>query len=467
MDCEFLSCKAFTQYLVDQQPNYDEMVLADIRPTDSWIGNIATGVFPSHKGVSLRIDRYHHVFPDTTKVWTPVAYASCIGTPCDKTRHCIGVGSSRTEFYLEEQYWQTPLFCFDQLMHVSHSVQQFNQIITKILRPATSAIHSMFLRKRALQHAGNHITCDANATPFTFTWRTVGNQEYFFDCSVPPARVFKLSPQHLQVLFTPLMHMGYGGENPFKETVSFIELVCGIETAWELEKLAGQTGAGGTPTVPGNWRFTQWGEGAGFWKYGFTGQIGNFNVRCDWAELRFNFSVDLGAGAAPNRYRYQLILPFVNVPTGGAGGAAGLGSVTNPWFHLARYAISFIMHKKGMTVLTSESSPISPEMPFLTRDFGGGWKFVMHDLGEDATGHAIENMEGNKGMFISNHKLAVRPELVELMVAYFHTREPMCLPEIPNCRPGPDYPTQVYDSCNAPCEECTGGDDRLHEDARQ
>jgi hypothetical protein len=236
--------------------------------------------------------------------------------------------------------------------------------------------------------------------------------------------------------------------------MTFIELVASIETAWELEKLAGQPGTGGTPTVPGNWRFTQWGEGNNYWKYGFSGQIGNFMVRCDWAELRFNFVQDLGAGFAPNRYRYQLILPFLNVPTGGAGGAAGLGDVTNPWYHIARFAISFIMHKRAMTALVMDTTSINPEMPFGARDFAGKWQFVMDNLGEDATGHAIENMLRNKGMFIADFKLAIRPELTELMVAYFHKREPMCLPEIPTCSPDPGYPEQEYSSCITPCEEC-------------
>lgn len=242
MECEYLTCKAFTQTLVDQQPIYDELILKDIRPTDSWIGNVATGVFPAHQGVSRRLDRFRAVWPNTTKVWQPTQYASCIGEPCDKTRHCIAQGSSRVEYYLEEQHWQTQLFCFDQLMHVTHSAEQFDQILTDILRPTTSAVMSMFLRKRALLHAGSHFVVNSTMPQFTFNWTAVGDEEYFLDCSANPATVFMLAPQHLQVLFIPLMAMGYGGKNPFKETMSFIELIASIETAWSLEKLAGQTG---------------------------------------------------------------------------------------------------------------------------------------------------------------------------------------------------------------------------------
>lgn len=155
-----LDCDSFTQLLVDQQPVYDELILEDIRPTDTLIGMFETGTFPPHQGVSRRLDRFKHVFPNTTKVWNRVQYASCLGHPCDKTEHCIGWGSERIEYFQEEQYWNTPLLCFDQLLPVTHSEEQFEQIIRDILRPATSAIMSMFLRKRLLQSCSRRFTAN-------------------------------------------------------------------------------------------------------------------------------------------------------------------------------------------------------------------------------------------------------------------------------------------------------------------
>ena len=104
-----ISCTKFAQYLVDQQPVYDRLILADIRPTDSWVLNVATGTFDAFSGVEHTLDRFRHVFPNTTKVWNRTTYANCVGTPCDKTEHCIGWGATRITYYLEEQSWQTPL----------------------------------------------------------------------------------------------------------------------------------------------------------------------------------------------------------------------------------------------------------------------------------------------------------------------------------------------------------------------
>lgn len=448
---DIISASAFTQFLVDQQPVYDELILQDIRPTDSWIGNVATGVFPAHEGVSRRLDRFKHVFPNTTKVWNATAYASCIGQPCDKTEYVIGWGSERVTYSLEEQSWQTPLLCFDQLMHVTHSEEQFEQIITKILRPATSAIMSMFLRKRALSNASKLFQCNKSMPQFTFIWRTVGDEEYFFDCSCAPSNTFKLVPQMLQQRFNPLMRLGYAGENPFSETSPFIELVAGIETAWELDKLGGSTGVGGTPSTASNWRFTEWSAADKYWRYGYSGQLGNFMVRTDWAQLRFNFVADLGAGAGANRYRYQLIIPYVNKATGGAGGDPGLGSDSNPDFDNAHFCITFITHKKALTALVADATPINPEMPFSARDFGGRWQFVMDNLGADVSGTTIENKRRNKGQFIGDFKLAIRPEMTEFLNAFFHKREPLCVPEVDTCSADPGYPSQTYTSKNNVC----------------
>jgi hypothetical protein len=249
------------------------------------------------------------------------------------------------------------------------------------------------------------------------------------------------------------MRRGYGGKNPFKETAPYIELVTDISTAWELDKLGGATGVGGVPSVSGNWRFTQWDSANAYWRYGFSGQIGNFMVRTDPMNLRFNFVRDLGAGAGVNRYRYQIVLPYKNEVTSGAGGAPGLGSVENEDFDRAQFRITFIWHKKGMEALVMDAQPVNPEMPFSSRNFGGKWQFVMDNLGAGENGCVVENKRRNKGQFIADFQLAIRPLYTEFINAFFHRGEPFCVPEISNCSSDPGYPTQSYDSCNTACDE--------------
>lgn len=459
------SC-SFSQFLVDQQPVYDKLILEDVTPADSWIANVKTGVFEAHSGVEHTIDRFRDVWPDTTRPWRKTQDGNCIGTPCDKPRNTIGWGAERKTYGLEEQNWQSDLLCFDQLMHITHATEHFSQIISKILKPATLAIQSNYMRKRALQNAGLLWQANKNggsgnaASQFTFFMNVDANgSETFFDCSVDPnlgrntTGLGLLTPQMLQKRFEPLMKVGYGGANPFKEVAPFIELVTDINTCWSLDRLGGSVGFGGgnTPNVIANWRFEQWGAQEKYWRYGYSGQLGNFMVRTDWAGLRFNFVQDLGAAAAPNRFRYQVIQPYVNVITSGAGGAAGLGRVENPAYDNAQFSISYIWHKMAMEFQVADATPMNSQMPFSNRDFGGKWQFVMDNLGADKNGVAIANYLRNKGFFVADFKQCVRPLNTEWVEGIFHKRDVSCVYVVQPCNDDPGYPAQNYNSANTTC----------------
>ncbi len=449
----------FPQFLVDQTPKFDELIIEDIRPTDGWLLNVSTGSTPMGTPVEITQDRFRSVFPNTTKAWRKVVAngPGCNGNPCDPPEHQIGWGADRLTYYLEAQEWQTPLLCYDQDMHITHAEQHISQIISEILRPATTYISSTFLRKRALLWAKKKWAANATMSDFTFQWTLGGpngDEEIYFDCSVSPNNVYLLVPQMLQNQWSPLMRNGYAGKNPFKDTAPYVELVTDMDTCWSLDKLGGSQGVGGTPSVNGNWRFTEWSSANAYWRYGFSGQIGNFMVRVDELGLRFNYVTDLGVsanGGSGNRYRYQIVLPWVNQITSGAGGAAGLGSTANTAFDVAHFSISFIWHKKAMELLVPDSGTLNPEMPFAHRDFAGKWQFVMDNLGADVNGIAINNKRRNKGQFISDFRYYVRPLHTEFAQAIFHKREQFCIPTIGTCSADPGYPAQVYNSALPTC----------------
>lgn len=454
----------FPQFLVDETPKFDEMIMEDIRPNDGWLYNVSTGTTPMGTPVEVTQDRFRSVFPNTTKTWTRVNAngPGCVGNPCDPSEHQIGWGADRLTWFAEQQSWGTPLLCYDQDMHITHAMEHIEQIISKILKPATTAISSNFLRKRHLLWAKKKNVANANMGvtgtdgEFAYQWTLAGinhDEEQFFDCTVRPDRVFLMAPQMLQNRFGALMLKGYAGENPFKETSPFIELVTDIDTCWNLDHLGGQHGVGGadSPNVLGNWRFTQFNEAEKYWRYGFSGQIGNYMVRVDPMGLRFNYVGPSGNPSYP--YRYEVVLPYRNSITTGAGGSAGIGSDPNPAFFTAQFALSQIHHKAGMELLVPDATPLNSEMPFGHRDFGGKWQFVMHDLGADAQGNVIQNKRKNKGQFIGDFKYYVRPKHYEFLEVFFHQREQFCIPEILPCNTlvTEGYPTQDYDSALPAC----------------
>lgn len=450
----------FPQFLVDQTPKFDELIMEDIRPTDGWLLNVSTGTVPTGTPTEITQDRFRHVFPNTTKTWRKVFAngAGCFAQgPCDPPEHQIGWGADRITYFAEAQEWQTPLLCYDQDMHITHAEQHISQIVNEILRPATTDISSNFLRKRALAWAKSKWYSGSGTPQFTFQWTLGGpnlDEEIYFDCSVPSNAVYLLVPQMLQNRFSFLMRRGYAGKNPFKDAAPYIELVTDMDTCWSLDKLGGSQGVGGTPSVNGNWRFTEWGAANAYWRYGFSGQIGNYQVRVDEMGLRFNYVGDLGVsanGGNGNRYRYQVVLPFRNGITTGAGGAAGLGSDANPDFDRAQYSLSFIWHKMAMELLVPTAEPLSPEMPFGHRDFGGKWQFVMDNLGADSNGAPIGNKRRNKGQFIADFRYYVRPLHTEFAEAIFHKRDQFVVPLIQVGNPDPGYPAQEYNSSLPTC----------------
>jgi hypothetical protein len=443
----------FTQQLVSQEPVYDKLILEDIRPEDGWILHVETGEFPAYSGVQHTLDRFNHVWPNVTKTWRPTQAGNCLGTPCDKTENYITWGATRLTYFLEEQSWATPLLCYDQDMHVTHAKEHFRQIITDILKPATSAINSNFLRKRAAQFAhykwiANRNFGNPTTGQFNYEWVLAGtnsDEEWYIDTDVPASSLKKLTPQMLQSRFQPLCRYGYFGKQPFKDMPPNIELVTDMDTTWELDKLGGQQGIGGTPSIAGNWRFTEWDASTKYWKYAFAGSIGNYVVRADPFNLRFNY---LGAiGTTPGLpYRYQVVLPFKNLASSGAGGAPGTRDIPNSDFDKALYRWTYIWHRKSLQCLVADATPVNPEMPFSSRNFGGRWQFVMDNLGADQNGLPIENKRRNKGMFIADFKMAIRPLYTEFLELIFHKAEPQCIIEIDTCASDPGYPAQNYES---------------------
>lgn len=362
------------------------------------------------------------------------------------------MGATRLTYGLEEQNWATDLFCFDEIMSITHAQEMFNYWISKVLKPVAVTVQSDFARKRVAQYADNKYIANRffgqAASNFVFNWVDAGDgKQIYIDTNAPPASVFKLTPQMLQRLVDPLLRIGALGENPFEGTMpSMLELVTDEQTKWELDRLGGQQGIGGIPSISGNWRFTDWDAASKFWQYGFTGTIGNFAMRTDAMGLRFNF-----VGVVAGLYRYQVVKPYKNIPSSGAGNQPGIKSVNNPDFDNAQFAFSYIFNPLGVEVLTADSEAVNPAMPFARRNWAGQWKWVMHDLGADINGCVIENKRGNKGQFIADFKQAIAPNYTEFLVLMFHKREPSCVVEISTCNTDPGYPAQSYASVNAGC----------------
>jgi len=451
------SARSFTDFLVDQQPHYDEMIWVDITPRDGLVMHISTGTQKAGVGTTLYQDRLHSVYPDTTQKWNAVTNVACVGSPCDPTATKIGMGASRRDYNALAQSWESDLFCYDSMIPISHPKETFEQYVSKILRPSTVVITSQLIRKSLLLWADKKWVANATMTEFNHFWDVIPGttqEAYLYTSAIPTSM---LTPQMLQRRVEPLMERGFFGTTPYsgKGNLPLFPLITDLDTLWYLDHLGGSQGFGNGPTIQGNWRFQMWDAASEFWRYGLSGQIGNYAAQVDSGQLRFNL-ITTTSGVVGYPYKFQLILPKRNVASSGAGQQPGLKEEYNPDYQLAQYRMSFIHHQKSIELLTQENVAVNGQMPFLKRNFGGGWRFVMDNLtnGCDVNGNpiAVDNTRRNKGKFQADFRYWVRPARTEWEEAIFHLGNPQCVTVVGPCTTNPGYPAQDYNSANDLCD---------------
>jgi hypothetical protein len=203
----------------------------------------------------------------------------------------------------------------------------------------------------------------------------------------------------------------------------------------------------GNPTLSDHWRFRDFGDDASkYHKYGWTGKLGNYGLRDDTFQLRFNLYSTNNDGT----YTLQVVYPYENVAA-----TEGLKEQVNAAWDNAHYKIDFIWHRMAMTSLVRDTTVINPEMPFAARDFAGKWKWSMNNLtcGTDVNGNpiAVDNSWGNKGKFLAMFSFATQAQYPEFAEAFLTLREPACIVDVPVCSSDPGYPAQSYSSANDTC----------------
>jgi hypothetical protein len=438
-----IPCRSFTDYLARKSEHLDSEIVRGIHPIDTWVGHVSTGRFPAEDGVEHTFDRFDNVFPNLTLGWEDVTAASCVGTPCDPNSQKIGLGFTRDSYKLQRKAYETDLFCFDQILSADRAKQQFSHVI-KTLRRATNIIVSHRLKTEALRIAKYHwATANNTLVPITATW----DATYTF-LTVSTIPTSKLSARHLQRRVQPQIREGAMQSESNHGTQPMLELVTAMDEIWNLVE--------GNPELSDHWRFQDFGEAAAsFYKYGWTGKVGNYGLRDDSYSLRFNIISQNATGGGV----LQIVYPYTNVAA-----TEGIKEAVNPDYDLAPIQLDFIWHRMAMTSLVRDTTQINAEMPFASRDFGGKWQFVMDNLTcgtttvvDSVTGAtiqvpiAVNNERRNKGKFIADFSFATKAEHPEFAEAFLVLREQACIVDIPTCAAYPYPNAQNYESANALC----------------
>ena len=438
-----IACRAFTDFLSRKSEHLDNEIIRGIHPIDTWIGHVSTGRFPAEDGVEHTFDRFDNVFPNLTMGWEDVTAASCVGTPCDPSTQKIGLGFTRDSYKLQRKAYETDLFCFDQILSADRAKQQFAHVI-KTLRRCSNIITSHRLKTEALRIAKYKWAAANNGLQaITASWDPTMT---FLTVSVLPTS--KLTARHLQRRVQPQIREGALQSDTNHGTQPMLELVTAMDEIWNLVE--------GNPELADHWRFADFGTAAAdFYKYGWTGKVGNYGLRDDSYSLRFNIVSEDGLGGGV----LQIVYPYTNIAA-----TEGIKEAVNSDYDRAPVQLDFIWHRMAMTSLVRDTTQINPEMPFASRDFAGKWQFVMDNLTcgfttvvDSVSGAtiqvpiAVNNERRNKGKFIADFSFATKAEHPELAEAMLVLREEACIVDVPTCAPYPYPNPQNYDSANVPC----------------
>lgn len=426
-----ISCQKFTDFLSRRTEHLDDLIIHDITPIAGWIGMVETGVWKAEDGVSHTYDRFNRVMPDLSVPWQDVGIQSCIGQPCDLNEQIIGFGFTRDEYHLQEIAYATDLFCFDLILSADRAVRQF-AFIVKTLRDAASMISSNRLRNEAFRIAGYHWAPQADGTLAPFTFTEMGDLINVVPSVMPGS---KLTTPMLQQRVEPQILNGALSESPFQKP-AMLELITDSTTLQELRQ---------ETTVSDHWRYNEFDVGSEeFWKYGWFGRIGNYNVKVDPHQIRFQIN-----GGVLNR-----VFPYSNIAA-----TEGIRGVLNDAYINAPVCVHFIWHRRAMLSLVQDTTKINPMMPFAARDFAGKWGFGMNNLvcktrNQDGsiTITPVDNMKMNKGKFWANWRLATQKQYPEFAEVFLALREPACTVGVLPCKTTPAYVPQNYSSANCECD---------------
>lgn len=434
-----VSCQQFNQLVAAQTEHLDEIMLKDVTPFDTLLGSVETGTFKAEDGVSHTFDKINDVWPDMSTSWSDVSNTACVGTPCDPTYTQIGMGSTRSSYSLKEKYYDTDIFCYDQIMTRDKAKQVFAGFVSN-LESSTNIIGSNRILNEYLRNCGYIWTCTTSGLTATTITENSGD---LINITLKNSSNATITPNsdlfanHLRQRVDAQILTGALGKM-VKGMPNLIEVMSDRETIWNLVQ--------GNAATIGGWRFTDFDTASKeFYEYGWTARVGNFALKAQVFPMRFQIN-------ASNQL--VRVFPYTNVAA-----TLGIKRQVNEAFLNAPVQIDFIWHRRGMRVLVLDNTTINPRMPFLSRSFSGKWMWVQDNLSCGTTTSAdgktvpifVPNPLRNKGKFIGQWKWATQAQFPEYMEAFIHLRAQPCVVGASPCGLSTSYPTQSYSSANDLC----------------
>jgi len=379
--------------------------------------------FPNFLGTTLHWNKIHVTRPNDTGCWEAMDADPCMTAICDPERLYTGWGVEDFTFGKYHRDYQTPVFCYDQLRHVTEAKQQLSAIVDGH-RKMSKSIMSDFIKLLAIRQSDViHLAGSAN-TSVTVTPGMFLNNCTKIDLGgtgfLPTS---ELTMEYLDNHVEDLQYNGYFDSEFMPQGV--FQITSDI-TTWR--RLANKN-----PNLTQMYTSADFNKGGKMYAFGVMRAIGQWALKVDEEPFRYQH---IGEGVL------QRIWPYENQAI-----TIGKKPVFSEAYKNARYQLYHVYNRAAREVYVGDTAPVNNGMDFnVSRNLMGEWSWKSPDYfkaRDPNTGEVCEfqNDKKNKGYWLAEFEAGMRTIYPEIEMWILALREPQ---PIFNEKPCSDEPEMVY-----------------------
>lgn len=443
-----------------------------------YTGLYKTETYPSFFGTTMLHERVYVTRPNDPGLWTQFTVDPCAGAPCDSPRQYVGHGVDQLRFDRYRRFYQTPVFCLDQLNSIEEAIQKMAAIAEGYM-DLPEHICSDFLRLLTLRKAGttaqgaglfmaglqdssgnpvavdvadNMFSVNASGTPGTTQNSLFINlnangglaAQSITTTALLASSMGQLSMEYLNNMQEDLAANGYHNRSWLVEGKFTITT---DQTTRRRLLVA-------NPALTQMYNAADFAKGGAFYSYGVTTGCGDWLFKEDKEQMRFRFRGDLDGknldGTANSGAIWiQQVWPFENVAA-----TFGLKPVySNAWKN-APIRLYHVFNRDARTTYVGDITSVNDEMKFgLARSFMGNWKWFSPDFFQATDPNtgvvcSYNNDRHNMGYWLGEYDLSIKTVYPEIERLIFALGEPQPYVRVPRTNTAPNAPVSNTDYQN-------------------
>lgn len=438
-----ISCSQLSTSLARQTPVYAETFLKDFisdMPGQPYVGKHQTETWEDG-AETVVFDKIHVGQPDFTKPWNRRRGADCGMT--FPTRNYVGFGTTRDEYFMENQNLYSQLFSLDQLRTIPKLQQQMTEIYRNIRRIPLSFTND-YIRTRTVSYNDKLYICGNAFTELSLTLG--GNTTGGIDAN---ANVINLgSSANLptsDLTWTYLSYyaqiLGLRGYDMQSSLPSGMRAM--ITHSRTYQRLVGLN-----PEIKSFVRLADFKSASPLYMPGKginAEPFGQYAPSFDEQQIRYQ---DAGNGYL------ERVLPYLNTAA-----TTGQKPVENPAWVNARYGVTSVIHPMATVLQTPKPKKVMDKIPTVNTSMWGEWGYhnesVLAYTQQDGSQCTIDNANQFQFYWLCYMELGFKYAQRPLVINILHLIDgagKACMVDLPICGAVPQYTLQNPSDNPAVCQ---------------